>query len=84
MAPTTFFSSVYILDESGPPHPAEFDADPGMGEAGDTDLTNGGWDPKDAADNELCQRPRHRRLRHIAKLRLGRHPVSPGPADRDE
>jgi len=41
-----FFSSVYILDESGPPHPAAFDADPGMGEAGDTDLTNGGWDPK--------------------------------------
>ncbi len=40
------FSSVFILDETGPPRPAQFDVDPGMGEQGDTDLTNGDWDPK--------------------------------------
>jgi hypothetical protein len=40
------FSTVFIVDETGTPHPARFDSDPGMGEPGDTDLTNGGWDEK--------------------------------------
>ena len=44
-----FFTSVYVLDETGPPRPAKFDMPPGMGEPStdDTgDLTNGNWDPK--------------------------------------
>ena len=40
------FSSVYVVDETGTPHPALFDDNPGMGDAEDTDLTNGGWDAK--------------------------------------
>ncbi len=44
-----FFTSVYVLDEAGPPRPAQFDFPPGMGEApadGSGELTNGDWDPK--------------------------------------
>ena len=40
------FTSVYVLDEAGPPHIARFDTYPGMGEGNDPDLTNGGWDAK--------------------------------------
>lgn len=44
-----FFTSVYVLDESGPPRDAQFDIPPGMGETqadGTGDLTNGDWDAK--------------------------------------
>ncbi len=45
-----YFTSVYVLDESGPPREALFDLAPGMGEGdagpGSADLTNGDWDPK--------------------------------------
>ncbi len=44
-----YFTSVYVLDESGPPRPAQFDLAPGMGESsgdGTGDLTNGDWDAK--------------------------------------
>ena len=40
------FTSVYVLDETGPPRAAKFDVSPGMGGDDDTDLTNGGWDAK--------------------------------------
>jgi len=39
-----YFTSVYVLDEQGPPRPAKFDVAPGMDEG--SDLTNGGWDDK--------------------------------------
>lgn len=44
-----YFTSVYVMDETGPPRPAKFDLPPGMGEPstdGTGDLTNGDWDPK--------------------------------------
>ena len=44
-----YFTSVFVLDESGPPRPAQFDLAPGMGEStgdGTGDLTNGDWNPK--------------------------------------
>lgn len=45
-----YFTSVYVLDDIGPPRPAQFDWAPGMGEGppgpGTGDLTNGDWDPK--------------------------------------
>lgn len=39
-----YFTSAYILDETGPPRPAAYDVNPGM--ADDTDLTNAAWDDK--------------------------------------
>lgn len=45
-----YFTSVYLLDESGPPREARFDLAPGMGEEaareGPGELTNGDFDPK--------------------------------------
>lgn len=44
-----YFTSVYVLDETGPPRDAHFDLPPSMDEPssdGTGDLTNGDWDPK--------------------------------------
>lgn len=45
-----YFTSVYVLDESGPPREAQFDLAPGMsenaGKPGSGELTNGDWDAK--------------------------------------
>lgn len=42
-----YFSSVYVLDESGQPRPAQFDVAPDMSQEREHPvLTNGGWDAK--------------------------------------